>query len=108
MKVRMCAVIATLAMSGVAFYSEKSPYRLERIAHLSCKQAWIEADKSVEKAFGMIETMTVYLLKKRHLAFPNSQEAGQQFGQRIDQYCRADPDQLMLNAVDASLRSLIQ
>lgn len=56
----------------------------------------------------MIETMTVYLLKQRQLQFPDSVEAGEQFGKAIDQFCRAAPDQLMLSAVDAALREVLR
>lgn len=109
------ASVASILVSGsllaysAAEAAPKAPrYSFQKVAHLSCKEAWQQADKSVDKAFAMIETMTLYLLKQRQLQFPDSAEAGEQFGKVIDQRCRADPDQLMLSAVDAALREVLR
>ena len=89
--------------------AQKAPrYSFQKVAHLSCKEAWVQADKSVDKAFAMIETMTVYLLKQRQLQFPDNAAAGEQFGKGIEQRCSADPDQLMLAAVDGALREVVR
>jgi len=111
-------IVAGLAVSGIltagvaqaaAEKPAKAPrYAFQKIAHLSCKDAWQEANQSVDKAFAMIETMTAYLLKQREQQFPDNAEAGQQFGKAIDQRCRADPDQLMFSAVDAALRDVLR
>lgn len=102
----------TISLALVSANVEAAPkaprYSFQKIAHLSCKGAWQEADKSVDKAFAMIEVMTVYLLKQRQLQFPDSVEAGERFGKSIDERCRADPDQLMLSAVDAALREVVR
>lgn len=98
----------TLATSTWAAAPKAPRYSFQKVAHLSCKGAWMEADQSVDKAFAMIETMTVYLLKQRQLQFPDSAEAGERFGKLIDERCRADPDQLMLSAVDAALRDVVR
>ncbi len=110
---RFVSVASALAV-GLVFASEaaraapKAPsHTIQKVAHLSCKGAWQAADKSVDKAFAMIETMTVYLLKQRQLQFPDDAETGQRFGKAIDERCRADPDQLMLSAVDAALREVL-
>lgn len=88
---------------------QKAPrYSFQKVAHLSCKEAWVEADKSVDKAFAMIETMTVYLLKQRQQQFPDNAAAGEQFGKAIEQRCNADPNQLMLSAVDGALREVLR
>lgn len=84
------------------------PYSFQKVAHLSCKDTWIEVDKSVDKAFSMIETLIVYLLKHRQMQFPDSLEAGERFGKVIDERCRADPEQLMFSAVDAALREVLR
>jgi hypothetical protein len=113
MKIRTFGLFAgLLAFSGNLLAADapaKAPrYKFEKVAHLSCKQAWYEADKSVDKAFAMIEAMTVYLLKQRQVQFPNDRDAGSEFGKAIDTRCKADPDQLMLAAVDAALRQVVQ
>lgn len=114
MKIKMIALLIALAVSGnaanaVAGQSGKAgKYKFSDIAHLSCKDAWHQADKSVDKAFAMIETLTVYLLKQRQQQFPDNQESGNQFGKSIDTRCKADPDQLMLSAVDAALREVVK
>ncbi len=107
-----CITSLVLMTSGVAVAAEKAiavpKYKFDKIAHLSCKDAWVQADKSVDKAFAMIESMTIYLLKQRQQGFPDNQEAGTQFGESIDKRCKSDPDQLMLSAVDAALREVIK
>lgn len=108
---RILAAVFVVAMSCSALAAgneldRKPNYRFVQVAHLSCKEVWIEANQSVEKAFGIIESMTVHLLKQRQHAFPNNKEAGQSFGKNIDRLCRADPDQLMLNSVDVALREI--
>lgn len=108
---RILVAVAGLAISCSVLAAgsqldRKPNYRFVQLAHLSCKEVWIEANQSVEKAFGMIESMTVHLLKQRQYAFPNDKEAGQRFGKSIDKLCRSDPDQLMLNSVDVALREI--
>lgn len=108
---RILAGVVVLAMSCSALAAgnqldRKPNYRFVQVAHLSCKEVWIEANQSVEKAFGIIESMTVHLLKQRQHTFPNDKEAGQRFGKSIDKLCRSDPDQLMLNSVDIALREI--
>ncbi len=112
MKKRVSLLTATLiglTVTTSIWAAPKSPrYTFQKVAHLSCKAAWQQADQSVDKAFAMIETMTVYLLKQRQLQFPDSAEVGERFGKLIDERCRADPDQLMLSAVDAALRDVVR
>lgn len=102
-------LIGLVCLNGAAQAASKAPpYSFQKVAHLSCKDAWIEADKSVDKAFSIIETLTVYLLKQRQIQFPDNLEAGERFGKVIDEHCRADPDQLMFSAVDAALREVVR
>ena len=97
---------ALLVPQWAAAATAVAPYSLDEVAHLSCSEAWQKAGQSVDNAFGMIETMSVYLLQERNQTFPDNQETGKKFGLSIDQRCKSDPDQLMLNAVDAALREV--
>ncbi len=111
-KIAITLLAGMMLIGNAAVAADKSAqipnYKFDKIAHLSCKEAWIQADKSVDKAFAMIETMTVYLLKQRTQQFPDDQEAGNKFGKGIDARCKSDPDQLMLSAVDGSLREVLR
>jgi hypothetical protein len=86
----------------------KKTYEFESVAHLSCSGAWAEADKNVDNAIAMIETLLAYLLESRGQTFPNTKEAGAVFGTALDKSCKADPNQLFLAAIDSSLRQVVK
>lgn len=103
-------VAAVTPVSAAAPMIERAPrtFAFEDIAHLSCVDAWANANKSVDDAIAMINALTAYLLAERSQTFPNSQEAGAAFGASIDRACKADPNQLFLAAIDSSLRQVVR
>ena len=105
---------ATLAFAAPAAAGQDAPapqkkaYEFENVAHLSCSGAWAQADKNVDNAISMIETLLGYLLESRGQAFPDTREAGAAFGTALDKSCKADPNQLFLAAIDSSLRQVVK
>jgi hypothetical protein len=104
------AAVAALAFAtpAVAAPAAKKTYEFEDVAHLSCVGAWAEADRNVNNALSMIETLLGYLLESRGQKFPDTKEAGAAFGTGLDKCCKADPNQLFLAAIDASLRQVVK
>lgn len=87
--------------------AEAEPYTVLNVAHLSCAQAWAQGGQSSEHRVAMIELLAGYLLTERRLRFPDDKASGQRFGRAIDRRCKSDPHQLLLSAVDASLREIV-
>ena len=107
------ALLAALTMSIPSFAAPATPkarrtYEFEDVAHLSCSGAWVEANKNVDDAVSMIETLLAYLLESRGQSFPDTKEAGAAFGTALDKTCKGDPNQLFLAAIDSSLRQVVR
>ena len=105
---------ATIALTDPALAGQAAPapqketYEFGDLAHLSCAGAWVEADRNVDRAISMIDTLLGYLLDSRGQAFPDTREAGAAFGTALDKSCKADPNQLFLAAIDSSLRQVVK
>jgi hypothetical protein len=109
----MLAAVAAFGLTAPAVNAQGAPaakktYEFEDVAYLSCAGAWAEADKNVDNAISMIETLLGYLFESRGQKFPDTKEAGAAFGAALDKSCKADPQQLFLAAVDSSLRQVVK
>jgi hypothetical protein len=85
----------------------KQEYVFEDICYLSCEEAWSKSGQSVDNATEMIKVLGKFSLGKRSLTFPENEEMGRQLGELIKANCTTNPEDLLFNAVDKSLRRLL-
>jgi len=98
--------IGALVMLSVNVQAEQK-YAFEDICYLSCEEAWERAEQSVDNSIEMIKVLGEFSLGKRGLTFPEDVELGRQLGELIKASCTDEPDDLLFNAVDKSLRRLL-
>ncbi|MEO1020820.1 MAG: hypothetical protein AAFY56_24555 [Pseudomonadota bacterium] len=56
----------------------------------------------------MIKTMAQFSLDKRQLSVPEGEaDLSDEFGELVKAYCTAEPESLLYNAVDRSIRRLL-
>ena len=78
--------------------------RLDRLALLSCQDtARLLSMEPAEASFAL-EAQITHVLALRQLQLPDSYAAGARLASAIRTRCQADPQQLLLAAVDLSLR----
>jgi hypothetical protein len=82
-------------------------YAFEEICYLSCEEAWEKAEQSVDNATEMIKVLGEFSLGKRGLTFPEDEALGRQLGELIKASCTDEPEDLLFNAVDKSLRRIL-
>ncbi len=100
------ACFATLGLAAPT--SAQQAYEFEDLVYLSCAEAWEEAEQSVDNAVAMIKVLAEFSLDKRQLEVPeNEPNLADQFGELVKAYCTAEPDDLLYNAVDRSIRRLL-
>lgn len=103
----LAVAAAALMMSGSAVWAQDTEYALEDVIFLSCEEAWAESGESVDNAIGMIRVMTEFSLSKRGLEVEKGDDdLAAQYGSLIKAMCTADPQDLLFNAVDKSIRRL--
>ena len=61
----------------------------------------------MDNATEMIKMLGEFSLGKRDLTFPEDEELGRRLGELIKASCTEEPDELLFNAVDKSLRRLL-
>ena len=106
MKWMIAAVFSFMLMFSVR--AEAGPaYVFEEICYLSCEEAWEQAQQSVDNATEMIKVLGKFSLGKRGLTFPEDEELGRRLGELIKASCTDEPEDLLFNAVDKSLRRLL-
>jgi hypothetical protein len=106
MKTLIAATVAGAALAAGGIQAQDK-YRFEDIVYLSCQEAWEKSGRSVDEAFEMIRVLARFSIEKRSLALPDDEAVGGQFGDLIQASCTDEPDDLLFNAVDKSLRRLL-
>ena len=106
MKWIIAAVFSLVLMFSVRAEAEPV-YAFEEICYLSCEEAWEQAERSVDNATEMIKVLGEFSLGKRSLTFPEDETLGRQLGELIKASCTDEPEDLLFNAVDKSLRRIL-
>ena len=78
--------------------------RLDRLAMLTCQETERLLVTQPGEASFAVEALSTHVLALRHLQLPDSERDGARLARRIRTHCRSDPQQLLLAAVDLSLR----
>ena len=82
------------------------PWTVEQLLSLTVSEAWQMSGKNEDKFFDMVQDLAAFSAKKRNLALPNDEAAGQQAGEYIKQQAKQDHDQLLYTVVDQAVRKV--
>jgi hypothetical protein len=78
----------------------------EQLITASVHDAWIMSGKNEATFFEMVTQLAVLSAQKRGLQLPNTEKAGEQFGELIKQIAKTDHDQLLYDVVDKAVKQV--
>ena len=78
----------------------------EQLITASVHDAWIMSGKNQATFFEMVTQLAALSAQKRGLQLPESEKAGERFGELIKQMAKADPDQLLYEVVDKAVKQV--
>ncbi|MCB1972628.1 MAG: YmgD family protein [Geminicoccaceae bacterium] len=105
---------ATLLATGLActtgaMAADAEP-GFEDLVATSCAQAAALAKDDDQQVIDMVQRLTEFLVEKRNVTVPgngNDDDLSAAYGELIKAHCRVDPHGLLINAVDSSMRQLL-
>src|SRR5215831_7413320 len=118
MKKRVCTAIVALVGSALVIgiltaaavgqpskpTASKTNWSAADLLPLTCAQAWAKSRKSYSGMVSIVETLARVSLADRDLTFPNTREAGLDFGKAVVADCEGDPNGLLFAFVDKHVR----
>ncbi|HXS14248.1 MAG TPA: hypothetical protein VN734_16225 [Acidobacteriaceae bacterium] len=78
----------------------------EQLITASVHDAWLMSGKNQATFFEMVTQLAVLSAQKRGLQLPESEKAGERFGELIKQMAKADTDQLLYDVVDKAVKQV--
>ena len=104
--------IAALSASALILLSSavsaQQSYTFDEVALMTCETAAAEIGNDPDRLGPIVAPLAEFSLTKHGLSVPTDRpEIGQQFGELLKAFCTAEPDGLLLNAVDRAIRRLI-
>ncbi len=78
----------------------------EQLVTASVHDAWVMSGKNQATFFEMVTQLAALSAQKRGLQLPESEKAGERFGELIKQMAKADTDQLLYNVVDRAVKQV--
>jgi hypothetical protein len=108
MKFSFATLSASVLVVLSSSVSAQQTYTFDDVAIMTCEEAATEIGNDPDRLGLLVTPLAEFSLTKRGLAVPTDRpEIGQQFGDLLKAFCTAEPDSLLLNAVDRSIRRLI-
>ena len=78
----------------------------EQLMTASVHDAWVMSGRNQATFFEMVTQLAEISAEKRGLQLPNTEEAGEKFGQMVKTNAKADPDQLLYAVVDKAVQQV--
>jgi hypothetical protein len=108
MKFSFAALSASALIVFSSAVSAQQTYSFDDVALMTCEDAATEIGNDADRLGPIVAPLAEFSLTKRGLSVPADRpEIGQQFGELLKAFCTAEPDSLLLNAVDRAIRRLI-
>ncbi len=92
------------AVTAQSAANSTSPIPLDQLVTKTVHQAWVASGRDEDVFFNMVEQLAQLSSQNRGVTLPDTQEAGERFGDWIKQDARKDPDQLLYAVVDHAVR----
>ena len=68
--------------------------------------AWVMSGRNEATFFEMVSQLAQISAQKRGLTLPNSEQAGERFGERVKKNAKADTDELLYVVVDKAVQQV--
>lgn len=78
----------------------------EQLMTASVHDAWVMSGRNQATFFEMVTQLAEVSAQKRGLQLPNTEEAGEKFGQLVKTNAKADTDQLLYAVVDKAVQQI--
>ena len=78
----------------------------EQLITASVHDAWVMSNKNPATFFEMVTQLATLSAQKRGLQLPESEKAGERFGELIKQMAKEDHDQLLYAVVDKAVKQV--
>jgi type IV secretory pathway VirJ component len=105
MATALCAPATLLAQPAAqATSTTEAALPLDQLVTKTVHEAWVASGRNEDKFFAMVQQLASLSAQNRGITLPDTQEAGQRFGNWIKMQARKDPDQLLYAVVDSAVR----
>jgi len=78
----------------------------EQLMTASVHDAWVMSGRNQATFFEMVAQLAQISAQKRNITLPNTEEAGERFGEEVKKNAKADPDQLLYVVVDKAVQQI--
>lgn len=78
----------------------------EQLTTASVHDAWVMSGRNEATFFKMVTQLAEISAQKRGVTLPDTEQAGERFGQLIKTNAKADPDQLLYAVVDKAVQQI--